>query len=460
MKKPCSKTLAAAESAKITVIGGGIAGITAAHELAVAGHEVSLVESSERLGGLGTYFDWNGHWIDKFYHCQMPSDDDLLQLIDDLGISDRMYWKQTRMGFLVGNKRFAFNGALDLLKFSPLTFLERIRFGVVSLLLRQLGKGKDLDHMRIEDWLSGIYGKSIWEKLLKPLFVSKFGPAAGDMPALYIWERLGREKNTASRGYLKSGLKFFLDTAEARLKDLGVEVIKEAKVSSIDEVGDGVIITTLHDQRKIVGDWCISTIPLPLLQHVLDGTSLEEKVRIPDVPYQGVVNAMFFLKRPLDNYYWAPVMGCGTEFDGIVEMTELIETGHYAGHHCAYVMKYCDRNCDLFQEDEKSIALRWKQQLIDLYPDLQLTTADIEDVQVFKAPFVEPAYPLGYSEKKPAINENGNRLFLATSAQVYPRITAWNSSCWMAKNVVRELTERMAAEAGNRSGARSVVSIS
>jgi hypothetical protein len=66
------------------------------------------------------------------------------------------------------------------------------------------------------------------------------------------------------------------------------------------------------------------------------------------------------------------------------------------------------------------------------------------DVQIFKAPFVEPAYPLGYSEMKPLIHDGESRLFLATSAQVYPKITAWNSSVRLAKEVSRQLLGHMA----------------
>lgn len=429
---------------KIAVLGGGIAGLTAAHELAAAGHNVVLCEASKQLGGLGTYFDWNGHQVDKFYHCQMPSDDDLIQLIDDVGMTDQMYWKPTRMGFVVEGKRYSFNGALDLLKFKPLSFFERIRFGVVSLLLRRLGKGKDLDNMRIEDWLVSLYGKSIWKKLLKPLFQSKFGPAAGDMPALYIWERLGREKNTVSRGYLKGGMKALIDAIEVKLENLGVEIRKNVSVEKVDEIMGYGVEVKLSDGSIVDADWCVSTLPLPLLRNAIEDTSLENKVRIPDVRYQGVVNAMFFLKRPLDNYYWAPVMDSGTEFDGVVEITELIDTEQYGDHHVAYVMKYCDRESDLFKEPDAEIGERWTQQLLSLYPDLEISDDDVADVRVFKAPFVEPAYPLGYSELKPAINDCNSRLYLATSSQVYPRITAWNSSVWKSKEVVQQLLERIA----------------
>ena len=155
---------------------------------------------------------------------------------------------------------------------------------------------------------------------------------------------------------------------------------------------------------------------------------------------------MFFLKRPLDNFYWSPVMGSGTEFDGIVEMTELVRTEHYGGHHVAYVMKYCDRDCDLFKEPEEQIAARWKDQLLSLYPDF-LKDSDIADVRIFKAPFVEPAYPLNYNALKPSIMDGESRLFLATSSQVYPRITSWNSSVGLANRVARQVSARIDAEA-------------
>ncbi len=426
---------------RVIVLGGGICGLATAHQLAREGKEVVIIEGSKQLGGLGTYFDWNGQFVDKFYHCVMPSDEHLLQLIDDVEMTEKLYWRATRMGFVVKGKRYSFNGALDLLKFSPLSLIDRIRFGAMSLLLRRLGEGKDLDNVRMEDWLSGIYGKRIWNQLLKPLFVSKFGPVAGNMPALYIWERLGREKNKASRGYVDGGLHALIGAIENQLRALKVEIRTRAIVESVEETPEGCRVR-LNTDEIVEGDWCVSTLPLPMLRQAVAGTSLESQVRIPDVNYQGVVNAMFFLKRPLDNFYWAPVVDSNTQFDGVVEMTELVKTEHYGGHHVAYVMKYCDRDSDLFREPVEQIAARWKAQLLSVYSD-RITADDVADVRVFKAPFVEPAYPLNYNAVKPKMNEAGSRLFLATSAQVYPRITSWNSSVGLANEVAKAVSQRI-----------------
>ena len=54
----------------------------------------------------------------------MPSDNPLLKLIDEVGVMDQLYWKPTRMGFIVDGKRYPFNTAFDLLNFKPLSFLK------------------------------------------------------------------------------------------------------------------------------------------------------------------------------------------------------------------------------------------------------------------------------------------------------------------------------------------------
>lgn len=421
----------------IVVIGGGIAGLASAQKLAKEGYKVTLIESNEQLGGLGTFFNHNGNWIDKFYHCQMPSDGPLLKLINDVGITDQLYWKPTRMGFIVDGKRYSFNTPLDLLKFSPISFFERLRFGVVSLSLRYLGKGKDLDNLPIEKWFKGLYGANVWNKLLKQLFLSKFGDHSGNLPSLYIWQRLGREKNVATRGYLKCGLKGFIDAVEKNILSNGGKILTNSPVKNLIQKENSVDVVL--ENETINADWVISTIPIPQFADLVKNTNLNTKFSDPNLTYQGVVNAMFFLKRPLDNFYWTPVVNSKTEFDGVVEMTELVEKSQYGNYNMVYVMKYCSRNSDLFKEDENSIAERWKKQLLNLYPDLNFTENDIADIKIFKAPFVEPIYPLGYSKIKPDLHLKGTNILLATSAQVYPNITSWNASTGLVENVLELL---------------------
>ena len=178
---------------RVVVIGGGICGLATAHRLVRAGVAVTLLEASDQLGGLGTFFESRGRSVERFYHCVMPTDSALLALLDEVGVRESVGWRPTRMGMIVDGVHRPFNSALDLLRFRPLSLVNRVRFGVISVLLRRLGKGKDLDQLRTEDWLRGLYGDKVWSLLLAPMFGAKFGSAFGDVPALYLWERLGRE---------------------------------------------------------------------------------------------------------------------------------------------------------------------------------------------------------------------------------------------------------------------------
>lgn len=429
-----------AVGAPVVVIGGGISGLAATYRLARAGVPVTLLEGSAQLGGLGTFFPYEGRWVERFYHCVMPTDEHLLPLLGELGLRDAVQWRPTSMGMVVDGVRYPFNSAVDLLRFTPLTPVQRVRFGVVSVLLRHLGRGRDLDHLRTEDWLRGLYGDVIWQRVFEPMFGSKFGPAFGDVPALYLWQRLGRERNVATRGYPASGYKSIIEALRAAIEAAGGTVRTSVPVRQVRDTR-----VTLADGETLEADRVLSTVPLPQLRAMADA---ELAARLPDVQlrYQGVVNALFFLRRPLDGHYWAPVLHSGTDFDGVIEMSTLTGTEQHAGRYLVYAMHYTDRSSALFAEDDGAIAARWTEQLLGLYPDLPLTRDDIEEVRVFKAPFVEPVYPLGYASHVPSMEVTGTRLLLATTAQIYPDVTSWNSSVGLANRVVdRLLADRATA---------------
>ncbi|MBW0114582.1 FAD-dependent oxidoreductase [Pseudonocardia abyssalis] len=431
--------------AHVVVVGGGISGLAAAHRLTRAGVGVTLLEASDQLGGLGTFFEREGRTIERFYHCVMPSDEHLLPLLGELGLAESLTWAPTYMGMVVEGERHPFNTALDLLRFTPLTFLQRIRFGLVSVLLRFLGKGRDLDNLRIEDWLRRLYGEVIWERIFSPMMGSKFGAKFGDVPALYIWQRLGREKNVAVRGYPSGGYESIIDALRAAIEAGGGTVRTGAPVAALSAGADGVTVDLASGER-IAADWAISTLPLPTLRAVADA-ALAPALPTVQLAYQGVVNVLFFLRRGLDGHYWAPVLHSGTDFDGVIEMSAL--TGTLDGLHLVYAMHYCDRTSELYRTDPDEIARRWTAQLLATYPDL-LTADDVVDVRVFTAPFVEPVYPLGYGTAKPAVEVPGTRLLLATTAQIYPEVTSWNSSTGLSNRVVDGLLTRVAADAPAR----------
>ena len=88
---------------------------------------------------------------------------------------------------------------------------------------------------------------------------SKFGAAFGDVPALYVWQRLGREKNVATRGYPAGGYESIIDALRASIESTGGRRAHGAPRSPGSRAdGDGVRVT-LESGEEITADWAIST---------------------------------------------------------------------------------------------------------------------------------------------------------------------------------------------------------
>jgi protoporphyrinogen oxidase len=421
------------------VVGGGISGLTAAYRLATAGVEVRLVEGSDQLGGLGTFFRADStSWAERFYHCIMPSDQSLIQLVDQLGLADRIVWKKTEMGIIYQGTHYPFNTAADLLRFRPISLLQRLRLGAMSLLMPRIGNPEELDVTRSEDWLRALYGDKLWKRLWEPMLRAKFGAHVVDVPALYLWQRLRREKNVSVRGYPLGGYKTIIDTLESAIRRMGGVVCLDSAVISLQEAS-GHMEVELRDGKALSADSVVSTVPLPLLHRAVRGSSLEAKVPNPELSYQGVVTAVLFLSRPLGGFYWTPVIHSESEFDGVIEMSVLKGAAAHGGRHLVYLVKYAPADSPLHKEAEQQIADRWTEQFLRLYSELNIKRSDIQALRVFRAPFVEPIYPLGYQRIKPDIHVRDSHLWLATTAQVYPNITSWNSSVELANRVTHHL---------------------
>ena len=81
---------------KIAIIGAGIGGLTAAYELRKKGHEITIFDRENQPGGLAAGFredqwDWA---LEKYYHHWFTTDKAILSLIEELGFSENVIFKQ------------------------------------------------------------------------------------------------------------------------------------------------------------------------------------------------------------------------------------------------------------------------------------------------------------------------------------------------------------------------------
>jgi protoporphyrinogen oxidase len=197
------------------------------------------------------------------------------------------------------------------------------------------------------------------------------------------------------------------------------------------------VITVAGEHR--IFDRVLATTPVETLRRMVGKGRIQESLANADnsIDYQGVVNVVLFLRRPLSNHYWIAAMNDGLPFQGIVETSALLDPEDTGGVSIVYLAKYLHRSHPEFSESDDAIRNAYIGGLRSLFPYLR--SDDIIEAKVFRAPFVEPLYRKGYLRMKPPEELIPGRIYLATSTQVYPSVTSWNSSTGLARRVTQRI---------------------
>jgi squalene-associated FAD-dependent desaturase len=243
----------------VVVIGGGLAGITAAIALSEAGAAVTLLEARPRLGGATTSFNRGALVVDTGQHVFLRCCTAYQGLLARLGMSGSVRI-QDRFDVTVlapdGSARLRRNrlpGPLHLgaalVRYPMLSLAERARVGQAALAMKMLDPDDPaLDTQRLGDWLAAHGQDERTRRVLWDLFTVASLNVPGDEASLALAATVIRtgllgKKDAADIGIPLAPLGELHGTAGlALLKRLGAEVrlgVKAAGVEPVSASDDG-----------------------------------------------------------------------------------------------------------------------------------------------------------------------------------------------------------------------------
>lgn len=151
------------QKTNVVVIGAGFTGLTAAYQISKQGIEVTVLEASDQIGGLAKSFNIEDQQLDQFYHHWFNSDEYIIQLVKDLGLETQLEYSPTMTGIYINEQFHQLSTPFDVLRFKPLSFLNRIRLGLLVLRARCVKDWRSLESMTAEQWLLKLCGKQVYE---------------------------------------------------------------------------------------------------------------------------------------------------------------------------------------------------------------------------------------------------------------------------------------------------------
>ncbi|HET9914525.1 MAG TPA: NAD(P)/FAD-dependent oxidoreductase [Anaerolineales bacterium] len=424
---------------KIAIIGAGFGGLAAACDLKNAGHDVTIYESANYVGGLASGFK-EPHWdwsVEKFYHHWFQSDNEMLGLIKELGWEDKVLFPRPLTVMYHKGKFYPFDSILKALLFPGLGFgLDKIRFGFVGLYLRLTDNWKALEKVTADSWMTKWAGRNVYEKMWKPLLVGKFGPYYRDVNMAWMWARI--KARTTRLGTFEGGFQRFADLFAERLREMGVTIRLEARVDSIkreqgqivirgggeSETFDKVLVTTSPNlMAKLVPD-----LPENYLKGLLELKSM------------GAVVMVLSLKHQLskEGYYWFNVpKEEGYPFLALNEHTNFVPREHFGGDRIIYAGDYLEAGHEYFSLSDEELTERFVPALKKFNPAFERDW--VKKVWVFRTNYAQPVPLLNHSKNIPSIQTPIEGLYFASMSQVYP----WDRGTNFAVEIGRRAAKMM-----------------
>lgn len=435
---------------KVGIIGAGAAGLAAAYDFVNAGHEATVFESAPFVGGQASTIEVGGGRLERGYHHLFTNDRAIIDLMRELGIADSLRWVPSTVGTYAEGNVYPFVTPLDLLRFSPLSFADRIRLGLLTLRLRFQKDWQSFEHTTATEWIKRHGSEGIYDVIWGPLLRGKFGRYHDRVAMPWLWSkfqtRVASRKGLFGRetlGYPVNSFDEVFEALVARIEGRGGRVVLNAPVHEvITRKGRAEGLRAKCQSGAPIEeafDVILATVPSFAFKNMAD-LGDDYRKRLESVRYLAAVVVILELSHSLTDTYWINITDLSVPFLGLIEHTNLISPDLYGGSNVLYLTNYLDRSDELYQMPQDELVERYLPHLMKFNPDFDPSW--VRRVHYNRVSAAQPVIEPDYSRRIPSHETPVSGLYLANTTQIYPEDRGTNYSVRMGRDVARMIMRR------------------
>jgi protoporphyrinogen oxidase len=419
---------------KIAIIGAGPMGLSCAYHLLKNNHQVDIYEKDDRIGGMSACFDFDGLTIERYYHFISHADSPFFELLNELNLSDRLQWRDTKMGFFYNGVLYKWGNPLHLLAFPKLDVISKLRYALHVFYAKGITKWDNLDKQNAIPWLKKWIGKNAYQMLWDPLFEYKYYQCKENVSAAWIASRIRRvalsRRNllTENLGYLEGGSRTLLSALENNILAMHGNLYLNAGVERITSINNRVEAVLVNGEKRLY-DGVVSTIPLPYVPEIVPDLSTNIINKIRGIASCGVVCVLLKLRHPLTENFWLNVNDPKMEIPGIIEYTNL----YHKPESIVYVPFYMPITHTKYTQDDRSFVEEVLRYLYRI--NLKFTREWILATQVSRYEIAQPICSPGFYQKLPPMETNIQGFFMADTSYYYPEDRSISESVKLGKTL-------------------------
>ena len=429
---------------KVAIIGAGATGLAIAYYLSKKNHAVTIYERSSDIGGQASTFEINGTPIERAYHHWFKNDYEILELCEEIGLSNQIGWFPSKVGTLYKGNIYNFNTPLDLLKYTPLSFFNRFRLGLSTLKIQRIKSWESVETITAVQWLKKNAGLSAYKAFWEPMLRGKFGEEHYKQIGMaWIWgkihTRLASRQGIMSKeklGYPLGSFKDIFDRLYQKNIEQGVEINLSTSISKIITDNNHVTGLKIKETDEIKEfDSVICTLPSDIFSEITPGLSKSYRQKLKSVEYMSAILIILVTNRPISDIYWLNIADREIPFVGIIEHTNLIDPSNYSNNHITYLTNYTTKQDPLYQMTRDDLLDEYIPHIKKINP--QFKSSWIKEYHYHKIDNAQPIITPNYSKTIPSHNTNIKNLYLANTTQIYPEDRGTNYSIRMAQDIAK-----------------------